>query len=377
MKRLLFSLYFVSHFASAQIETVFDKSIDVSNFNNLSLDIKNIPLDIRLSIDDKIHLDFKLELTNFTKKEKDSIINQIKFEQNVSNDKLAITIESEEEVAKRKTYSKERITNKEISKLLKETVIKYMVSDSKRKTKEKIINNHKGFLEGFSKYFELKAREIKKKKLKLSQCFFTVYLPRKLLNNLTFKAKHSRLNFGRLEMGNLNLFTDGGYLNISKLTKSKITCWNGSVFLPKVESSIIIGRSTNSILIGGIENSNLITEHTKVEIGEVGEYNDIKDFGSRFYLYNFVDDFKKMNFKGEYSKIYFYEPNNDYKLLAYGNTSVFKYGEIEAKVEPNKGQNKTHMFGVKRKYKKPYAGELYFDIENTEFTIKDFKKEKF
>ncbi|WP_157730040.1 hypothetical protein [Tenacibaculum jejuense] len=346
----------------------------MKNIDSLKLSLKNVPLDIKPSEDNQIHFDFKLEFENFSDKERISFLESIKFNEEIIDEVINFDVKSEIELNRTHAFY-ERVTDDELSKLVNGVIKNYMVFSLKRKSKKEILKKYrKGKGEDYEKFIRLKEKVIVNNDKKLIKTFFTIRIPKQLNTTIDLKAKQCNLDFNELEFKNLNVFVDGGYLKIRKINKSKLTCWNGSVFLGEVDSSIITARSTTNILIGGIANSNIIGEHTKVEIGEVGEYNDIKDFGSRFYLYDFTDSFKKMNFKGEYSKIYFYEPDNDYKLRAYGNTSVFKYGEIEAKVEPNKEQKKTHMFGVKRKYKKPYAGELYFDIENTEFNLKEFEK---
>ena len=367
MKRLLFSLCFMSSFIYAQKETVFDKSISVENFKNLDLHIENIALDIRKSKDEKVHLDFKLELDNFSKKEKEEFINQIKFEQNTFNDKLSFTIKSKEEIAKRQMFPDERITGGDLSKLLRSTMKKYVKFNSERKTKKGIIIGHNGFFEEYAEYYVLKEKLAKSKKVKYLKSFFTIYVPENLLDNLNIKAKECRFNFGELELKNLNLFTDGGYLNISKLTKSKITCWNGAVFLGEVDSSIIVGRSTTNILIGGIANSNLIAEYTKVEIGEVGVYNDIKDFNSKIYLYNFIDHFKKFNFKGEYSEIHFYEPEKEYTMVCRGHDATYFFNTDTIVSQPSKTGKKSKMMERKRKNDKEFSGDIQFDIVHTKF----------
>ncbi|WP_442264662.1 hypothetical protein ACSIGC_09880 [Tenacibaculum sp. ZS6-P6] len=367
MKRLLFSLIFLSSFVYAQKEIVFDKSINVENFKSLDLHFENIALDIRKSKDEKVHLDFKLELDNFSEKEKEAFINQIKFEQNIFNDKLSFSIKSKEEIAKRQMFSDERITGGDLSKLLHSTMKKYVKFNAKRKTKIEIIKGHNGFFKQYSEYYKLREKLAKSKKVKYLKSFFTIYIPENLLGNLNITAKECRFNFGELELKNLNLFTDGGYLNISKLTKSKITCWNGSVFLGEVDSSIIIGRSTTNILIGGIANSNLIAEYTKVEIGEVGEYNDIKDFNSRVYLYNFADRFKKFNFKGEYSEVYFFEPKLEYTMLCYGHDATYFFDTDTIVSQPSKAGKKSKMMEKRIKNIKESTGDIQFDIVHTKF----------
>ncbi|CAL2062559.1 hypothetical protein [Tenacibaculum sp. 190524A05c] len=369
MKPLLFkiSMFFVCFSLNSQIKTVFYESINASQLNTLELAIKNIPLDVKKSYDDKVRIDFKLEFKNFSEREIDSVINQIELNNRIENKKLILKINSKEEISKRSVYIHERITNKEMQKLMNKILKSYTQYNSKKKTKKEIIEKHNKFRQELTDYASLEEKELRNKKNKLMKSFFTLYLPEKLLNNLNVKAKRCRFDFSDLELKNLDLFVDDSYLNILKLSNSKITCWNGSTFLGEVESSVIIGRSTTSIMIGEIANSNLITEYTKVEIGEIGKYNDIKDFNSKFYFYNYNDKFEKFDFKGEYSTIYFYESDLDYDMSCYGYDTTYFIDKDTIVSQPSKTGKKSKMMERKRKNNKPYSGEVNFDIVHTKF----------
>ncbi len=366
MKRLLFSLYFLSNFVFAQTEILYSKSFQMKNIDSLKLSLKNVPVDIRPSEDNQIHFNFKLEFKNLSDKEKTSFLESLKFNEEITEGVINVDLKSEIELNRLHAFS-ERVTNEELSKLVDKVVKNYTDFSFKKKSKEEILKKYKeGKGEDYKKFIRLKEKVIIDNNKKLIKNTFTIYLPKKFAAILKLNAEKSNIDFNDLEFKNLNVFVDGGYLKIRKINNSKLTCWNGSIFLGEVDSSIITAKSTTSLLIGGIANSNLITEHTKIEIGEVDAYTDFKDFGSRFYFYGYSNKFRKFNFKGEYSKVNFFVPNDNYHLEVRGNSTVFKSGENDMKVESKK-EDKILMLSMKTPKTSKYFREFNFDLLNSEF----------
>lgn len=366
MKPLLYnlSLFFICLGAIAQTKTVFNQSFDVSEIEKLELNIENIPLEIKQSPDDKIHVDFKLTFNKYSPSEKDSIIKQISFNREFIKDTIVLKLMSKVEISKSR-YDYDYSMYPELSNALRESIKKRFEYFNKRKTKYDILNEVEN--ESLDTFFKFKEEFLKKKNTKSIQANFTLLIPEKLLNNLKVEAKRCRYSFNDLALNKLDLFTDGGYLRIAKLNNSRILAWNGSVFLGEVDSSIINVDHVVKMSVGTISNSNIIGKDARIEIGEIGEYVDVKDSYSRLSLYNFKSTFKTFSLKGEYSKISFYQPSSDFSLKVYGHSTVFKYDETEQKYEGD-NENKL-MFKIKRKFNSDFAGDMHLQLINSKFNL--------
>lgn len=368
MKQLFYKLilFFACVPALAQTEVVFNEKYNAEKIGNMDVHINNIPLEIKESKDNNIYIDFKLVFNKYSKHEIDSVKNLIELDYKLLRDKFTLKIGSKEEVLQSR-YHYEGSMFKEKEKELKKYFKEKIKFDFKRKTKNEIIEKYKT-KNFFSKLSSMRKDFMEKKNIKSVEAFFIIRIPEKLTNGLKIQAEQCRLRFDSMEMINLELFASGGSLKIPKIKESKITCWDGLTFLGEIDKSIVDVNHT-TLFIGGIKNSNLKSEAARIEIGEVGTYVDIKDYSSWFYLYNFSDKFKSVKFTGEYSKICFYKPENNYDVKAYGHSTVLKYGEIETKMKPNKNGENSLMFEMKGKLDEKYAGKIIFTIQNAKFNI--------
>ncbi len=370
MKQLFYnvSLFLISICAFSQTKTLFKKSFEASSIDIIELNVKNIPLDINESNDSKVHINFELKFKNYKEEEIDSITALFQFSSRKLEKRIVCDFSSEKEVSKLK-YDLNSPKSKEISNHFEKNIKQWLTFRKSIKTKAEILENYdKNLMKEY--FYELKKKAKESEKGKILELSFLVSIPNKLKSNLRFKALQSRMNFSNLYLKNLDGFVDDSYLKIRSIEGSNLLCHNGSVLLGEVESSIVKVRSVSGVTIGGISNSNLITENTDVQIGEIEARVDVKDYNSKIFLYNFSNDFKTFDFKGEYSTVNFYKPKNDFTLKVYGHSTIFKYGEIEQKHEI-KNKNKL-MFKMKRKLTKDFAGNINFNLVNSKFNLPDF-----
>ncbi len=370
MKQLFFSisLFLISICVFSQTKILFKKSFEVSSIDIIELNVKNIPLDINESNDSKVHINFELKFKNYKEEEIDSIIALFQFSSRKLEKRIVCDFSSKKEVSKLK-YDLNSPKSKEISNHFEKNIKQWLTFRKSIKTKAEILEDYNKNL--MKEYFhELKKKAKESEKGKILELSFLVSIPNKLRNNLRFKALQSKMNFSNLYLKNLDGFVDDSYLKIRSIEGSNLLCHNGSVLLGEVENSIVKVRSVSGVIIGGISNSNLITENTDVQIGEIEARVDVKDYNSKIFLYNFSNDFKTFDFKGEYSTVNFYKPKNDFTLKVYGHSTVFKYGEVEQKHEI-KNKNKL-MFKMKRKLTKNFEGNINFNLVNSKFNLPDF-----
>ena len=101
-------------------------------------------------------------------------------------------------------------------------------------------------------------------------------------------------------------------------------------------------------MIGTVYNASIISEFSKIEIGEIREGTSITDFNSTYWFYNWSGDFKKFDMQAEYSKVNMFKPNksigspNNYRLLPLGTIRytiletvlLLKFNPIEIMKKP-------------------------------------------
>lgn len=139
-------------------------------------------------------------------------------------------------------------------------------------------------------------------------------------NRATMNVRNTKLRFKSL--GNtLNIFDcDNGYFNAEVVSGGSYNFSN-----------------TKEVRIGALSKSLLNAEFTKLEIGQIGSGNEIIDFNSKFWFYNFSKDFENFNMNTEYSEInMFYPEDKKFYLETYGYDTVHYIDNVITKGESNR-----------------------------------------
>jgi hypothetical protein len=146
-------------------------------------------------------------------------------------------------------------------------------------------------------------------------------------NRATMNVRNSKLRFKSL--GNaLNIFDcDNGYFNAEVVSGGSYNFANAK-----------------EVRIGYLSNSLLNTEFTKIEIGEIGSGNEIVDFNSKFWLYNFSKNFENFNMNTEYSEVnLFYPKSSNYYLETFGHDTVHYRNGVTTEITASQKNKSSKM----------------------------------
>ena len=345
----------------SQKKTVYKKSYETEGLSSIVLKTKNIPLQILPSLDSKIHINFDMEFNNYTKNEIKNEIKKLKISSKKDTKKIVFSLKSSTLISQYSfsSYSGVRIrTNFSSNKKKK--------SPQERKSKSEIIDQIK--INQLTKNVDAMVEIIKQvkndKKAKRQKAFFVIMIPEHL--TLIIDAKETRIVLAHKKTTSLSLKMIDGSFQGKEIINSIIDVNGGSLKIEKINGGKLNLKNATKNLIGELKESNLKIETSKIEIGEVGKNVTIQDFNSELFLYNFLPNFKEFNFTGEYSKIHFYEPTDDYGMTALGHNTTFHFDGNTVISQPSKKNKKSKMMDRQPKKKNP-SGNINFDLIHSIF----------
>lgn len=347
----------------SQKKMVYKNSFEAKEVSFLELDLKNIPLQITTSLDDTIHAVFSMEFENYSENEFKTEIKKLKVNFKKEGKKIILSVKSKTVISER-TYS----YNSDSGFVINHDFggEKQKQKTQKRKSKKEIVNLIRAA--EITKVGSLMAGIIKQvkndKKAKIKKASFVLKVPKHLI--LSIQAEESRIVLEHEETTNLSLNLSDGSFQGRKMINSKIVVKDGSLKIEKVEGGNIKLKNVSKSLIGSATYTYIEAESSKIEIGEIQKNVKIQDFNSEFFLYNFSSDFEQFDLAGEYSKIHFYEPTDDYGMNAVGHDTTFHFGNSTVISQPSKSNKKSKMMDRKPKTKDP-SGNINFNIVHSIF----------
>jgi len=366
MKRLLYKTLFILLFFNgsvfAQKKILYNDQIDVKKATEISLDIKNIPLKIIESLDNTIYIDFSMKFKNHSEKEINSYKKKLKIVKKVIGKTINLTIQSKNKISP---------VNFELSDGFYLTIPNTEIKDlnneiGERKTKKQIVSQI------FTK--ELKDQSFavtllnaikKDKKAQIREAYFTLRIPKHL--KFKIEAKETSLIFEGMSINDANVTMTKGNFQGEKIVNSKFNLKDTELKVVEFIGGNVKLLNVLKSLIGSVQKTHLEIESSKIEIGEVGESVSVQDFSSELFFYNFSSDFKDFKLTGEYSKIHFYEPIEDYSMTVVGNDTTFYHDGNTIVSQPSKENKKFKMMVRKPKKDKHFSGKIKFDITHSIF----------
>jgi hypothetical protein len=342
---------------------VYKKSFETKGLSSLELDLKNIPLQISPSLDDKIYVNFFMEFENYSEDEMNTEIRKLKVNFNKEAKKITVEVKSKTIISKDQYFY-----NTDSGFVIKNGFSGKdpELKSKKRKSKKEILNQIKRaqLVEEVSVMSEIIKQVKKDKNSQRRKSSFSIMVPEHLI--LKVVAEESRIILEHEETTNLLLKMSGGSFQGRKIINSKIDVNEGTLKIEELDGGKMNLKDTSKSLIGKMNETSIEMETSKIEIGEIDRNVKIKDFNSELFLYNFSSEFKTFNFTGEYSKIYFYEPVNDYGMTAFGHNTTFHFDKNTIISKPSKKNKKSKMMDRKPKNKNP-SGTINLDIIHSIF----------
>lgn len=123
--------------------------------------------------------------------------------------------------------------------------------------------------------------------------------------------------------------------------------------------------------IGDISNSKIKSETSKVQLGEIGKNVSIIDLESKYYNYNFSEDFKTFNLKGDYTELNLYKvKESNYGMNVIGKKTTLNLNGEKTIFDSAKNSEFIKILEKKSKTDAP-NGVIDIQLKNGILNIKD------
>lgn len=358
----------------AQKHVVYHKAYSADKNTVLNIDLDKINIAIEESTDGKIHFDYGLEFENYSKKEKQRVIDRIKINTIKDSDIINLKGYSETEVS-RVSYSFDLphvIINE--PNFFKRKKKKEEKKDF-RKSKDSILKEIRFFEEtSLKKLLERfkfkdqsgKIKKVKTKNVKVMKSKFLVRIPSFIKLNIRAKESSVFLNFDYNNKITVDL--EGGKFKSKKLYSIdnivKIT--EATLLSESISGQKLDLENVSKCLIGEMSNIDLNSETSKIEIGEIQQGVTIKDFNSSYYFQNYSDNFNNLIFNGEYSKVCLFGKEENYSLDIFGNNTAIELANGMKTTFGIKKNNEIDKLLSKKKkrFSDDYKGHIKMTITN-------------
>ena len=369
MKQLTFKMimlmFITSSITFAQKNTLYKQSFIVEKNAAVIFNLENVSVAIEESTDGKVHFDYSIEFSNYSKKEIDNFIKQfnveaVQFENTITLKAMSLTkvVNQSYEIDSPNGLTMES----DFFKKKNGSEVKF------RKSKDSIVNeiNTSDYISIF-KYFKTiddkgKKKDIKINDVKMYKSSFVIKVPNYV--RLNFNGKDAQITFRNSLTNEISMTLKNGFFKGKQLSneRNKFKVDNANF---KTES--LFGGSYDFInvregLIGSVDKVIINSEFSKIEIGEIRKDVLITDFNSEYFLYNWSKNFHQFDLYSQYSKLYYFYPETDYSLKAIGNNTINYVGNIKIDMQPTKKGEKFMMMERKATNNGIFAGAINLDI---------------
>jgi hypothetical protein len=350
--KILFVLLITMQIVLGQNVNVFSKSFKTDKNTTAYIEIPDGSVKFVASPDDSIHIEYDVNFIKLPKKEHKGILENTRVEATKENNYIIIKKHPNIKIPSDLSH----ITVFSLDKLI--YTKKDTTENATRKLKADVLNeiteikSYKSFHEAKAKI--IYANDLKRKERLLKKAAkwqenrnfernFIIKVPKHI--SLKIVAKGSLLNFYDEFDNQLSIRLDYGRLYINRIKNPKNEL--------KINNSLLVARNISGgkletdrvfkALIAELNNVDIESEFSKIEIGEIAKDVTITDFNSKFYLYNFSNDFETLNINSEYSEINLFLPKDmSYQLTTFGNyTKHFVDNElVDFPIDKNKTNTK-------------------------------------
>jgi len=364
--KLLMLMLITSTLMFAQSELIYSKSFDTNSSTTAIFNLKNTTVAIEESKDNKIHFDYKIEFSNYSKKEVKSFLDNIKVEAVMFENNVTLNANSATQV-----MSESYEIDSPFGISLDSDIFKTKKSETEihRKSKDSIIklvnDNGRNALKSLKVFDENKnEKPLDLSKVKMYKSKFIVKLPKSV--KLKINAKESQVTFNDDHTSELSVTLAKGFLTAKKLFNphNKIKIENASFKSEELIGGTYDFISVTNGLIGSVTEVNFNSELSKIQIGEIQKNVTITDFNSEYWFYNWSTNFERFDLFSQYSKIHYFYPETDHSLKVVGNNTVNYLGETKIVMQPTKNGEKFRMMERKVRGDGIFSGAINIDISD-------------
>lgn len=339
-----------SYALHAQKQDIYKQSFDASDLNTLVLDLNGFYLEIEESNDNKVHFDYTIEFENYSKKEIEKVLDEIKVNNKIEGNKLEFSASSlgtagdvvySVESLYGITFEGDYVTFKEPSDRQwrkSKQYFKDINSSSRGKSLKEYLKNLRG-LDGKGN-----KKKIKPKNIKILRTKFIIKMPARL--NLRLMAVNSSIGFKFDVNAQTNINARNTKLKFQNITNTlnNFDIVNGDFRSGEIKGGSYKFNHVGNVQIAEVSNLTIDSEFTTTTLGEIGSNVKIVDFTSKFWIHNFSFDFGDFQMDTEYSEINMFFPEDmKYYIETYGHDTVHYYSELITEIPPSRKNKPSKM----------------------------------
>ncbi len=342
--RIAVLAFITSITVQAQEFEVFTRSIPTNSDTELVLDLENTYVAIETSNDNTIQFNYKVEFKNYSKRQVKKIVDDIITSIDTKDNKVIFKTNSNKAML-RLSYAFNTAISFNFDKIKSnDTIFKKSKLNFNKElneaTKLKMTN-----LLNKIKTLDANGKETKLnlKTVKIQKSDFTIKVPSHI--KITIKAKNSQITFQGKMAQLMDIYSERSTINGGNFTNTKnnLRFTGGTVTINELNGGAYTFKDVNTIKLGKLQDVYASCEFSDLEIGEISNNVQIKDFNSKFLIHNFSENFKALKMLSEYSKISMFYPTTDFSLQTYGVNTVHYTSGLKTEIAPSKSGKKSKM----------------------------------
>ena len=351
--KLLLLILITSAIGNAQVKEIFNKSYDTQDLKSLNLQFNGTYVELSLSEDDKVHFDYTLEFENYSKKEIEHKLREIKAEATIKDGVLEFKT-SGSETKNDVSYSLETLYGIEFEG----DFINFKEKSNRefRKSKQYFlaINNSsrgKSLKEYLKNLREVdkngNKKKINTKNVKILRTKFSIKLPPEIMirvmaenSNLIFKNDIKNQLVVNARTTNLKFQNIQNPFNVLDVV-------NGNFRADFLEGGTYRFTHVDEVQVAQLKKVDVDTEFSNVKVGEIAEKVRIVDFNSKFWFHNFSQNFREFQMSSDYSEInLFFPEKSEYFIETYGYNTVHYWAKLITEIPPSRKKEHSKMMVI-------------------------------
>lgn len=376
MKPYIYSILFLLSipFSFSQTkELVLKESFEIDKNTLLEIDIDNASIVFEKSNDHKVHLDYSIIFDKGSEEIQYKVFKGLKAQSSKTDNKIKLEVKNSMYLGELHSLDVDIETYKEhIRSFLK----KKKENEFYYKSKDSIVEEIDFSLGTDSNdYFKkLKLENPHKdygKSVRKFKQDFIIKVPKNV--RIKIKALHSRIDFTYDVNTHLDVNSFKTYYKFKGINNENNTfkLMSGIFQAEAISGGNYDLKDIYKVKIGSFSNAQLITETSKIQIGEIGKKVSFKDFTSKVHLYNFNKSFADFNFKGKYSELNVYKvKESNYAMRVLGFNTVLSMDGTKTTFGDSKEEKLTKILEKKPKENIISNGNIAIELENGILNIK-------
>lgn len=341
--KTLIILVLITSILKAQTHEVYNKSFDATKINTLVLNLEDTYVTFEKSDDNKVHFNYQVEFTNYSKKEIENYFEHLKLISQINKQNLEFQSYRTDNLSNN-VYTFETLYG--ITFEGNDITFKGENTREFRKSKQYFFSlNDASRIESLKNYLKnIRAlndkgekKKISPKSVKMSKTKFIIKVPEHL--NYQIKARNSNLNFNSNISTLVVLNAKDTHLTFKNINNdlNMFDVVNGNLKADIINGGTFMLNHVSKITIAELSNCRLDSEFSDFNVGEIGEHVEINDFNSKFWIHNFASNFGLFEMITEYSEInLFYPENTEYLLTTFGHDTKFYTTDLVTIIQPSK-----------------------------------------